>query len=198
MIQVDGLTLAYHGEPLFEDASFSLQPRERCALVGRNGSGKSSLFRLIMGKETPDKGTIAKRKNYSIGILDQHIVFTRPTLIEEAALGLHPEEKDTVLEMLVKQEVRAEFPGGKNGWINYLSSNLQYPSQLKDSGISGQVILRFTITPKGKIEDIIVVKSLHPLIDKEANRVIAESPRWKPAEQLGKKVKTTITQPINF
>lgn len=96
MIQVDGLTLAYHGEPLFEDASFSIQPRERCALVGRNGSGKSSLFRLIMGKETPDKGTIAKRKNYTIGILDQHIVFTRPTLIEEAALGLHPEEKDCI------------------------------------------------------------------------------------------------------
>lgn len=94
MIQVDGLSLAYHGEPLFEEASFSLQPRERCALVGRNGSGKSSLFRLLIGQETPDKGTIAKRKNYTIGTLNQHIVFTRPTLIEEAALGLRPEEKD--------------------------------------------------------------------------------------------------------
>ena len=96
MIQIDGLTLAYHGEPLFEDASFSIQPRERCSLVGRNGSGKSSLFRLIMGKETADKGTIAKRKNYTIGMLDQHIVFTRPTLIEEAALGLRPDEKDCI------------------------------------------------------------------------------------------------------
>ena len=96
MIQVDGLSLAYHGEPLFEDASFSLQPKERCALVGRNGSGKSSLFRLLTGKETPDKGNIAKRKNYTIGTLDQHIVFTQPTLIEEAALGLRPEEKDCV------------------------------------------------------------------------------------------------------
>lgn len=96
MIQVDGLTLAYYGEPLFEDASFSIQPGERCALVGRNGSGKSSLFRLLTGKETPDKGTIAKRKNYTIGALDQHIVFTQPTLIEEAALGLKPEEKDCI------------------------------------------------------------------------------------------------------
>lgn len=96
MIQVDGLSLAYHGEPLFEDASFSLQPKERCALVGRNGSGKSSLFRLLTGKETPDKGNIAKRKNYTIGTLDQHIVFTQPTLLEEAALGLRPDEKDCV------------------------------------------------------------------------------------------------------
>ena len=94
MIQVDGLSLAYYGEPLFQDASFSLQPRERCALVGRNGAGKSSLFRLLTGEETPDKGNISKRKNYLIGTLNQHIVFTRPTLIEEAALGLRPEERD--------------------------------------------------------------------------------------------------------
>jgi len=96
MIQVDGLSLAYYGEPLFEDASFSIQPRERCGLVGRNGTGKSSLFRLLIGQETQDKGTIAKRKNYSIGTLNQHIVFTRPTLLEEAALGLRPEEQDCV------------------------------------------------------------------------------------------------------
>ncbi len=96
MIQVDGLSLAYGGEYLFEDASFSLQPRERCSLVGRNGAGKSSLFRLMMGKEKPDKGTIAIRKNYMIGALDQHIVFTKPTLIEEAALGLRPDEQDCI------------------------------------------------------------------------------------------------------
>lgn len=96
MIQVDGLSLAYHGEALFENASFSIQPKERCALVGRNGAGKSSLFRMLTGKENPDKGTIAKRKNYTIGTLDQHIVFTRSTLIEEAALGLRPEERDCI------------------------------------------------------------------------------------------------------
>lgn len=96
MIQVDGLTLAYHGDPLFENASFSLQPGEKCSLVGRNGSGKSSLFRILVGQEEPDKGTIAKRKNYTIGMLNQHIVFTKPTLVEEASLGLRPEEADCI------------------------------------------------------------------------------------------------------
>jgi len=94
LIQVDGLSLAYSGEFLFDDASFSIQAGERCALVGRNGAGKSSLFRLLTGKETPDKGVITKRKNYIIGTLDQHIVFTRDTLIEEAALGLRPGEEE--------------------------------------------------------------------------------------------------------
>jgi len=96
MIQVDGLSLAYSGEYLFEDASFTLEPKERCCLVGKNGAGKSSLFRLLTGKEKPDKGTIAMRKNYTIGILDQHIVFSEPTLIEEAALGLRPDEEDCI------------------------------------------------------------------------------------------------------
>lgn len=96
MIQVDGLSLAYNGEFLFDDASFSVQPKERCALVGRNGAGKSSLFRLLTGKEQADKGTLVKRKNYTMGMLDQHIVFTKPSLVEEAALGLRPEEKDCI------------------------------------------------------------------------------------------------------
>lgn len=94
MIQVDGLSLGYGEDVLFEDASFTLQPKEKCALVGRNGSGKSSLLRLLTGRETPDRGTISKKKNYLIGILDQHIVFTKQTLIDEAATGLRPEEKD--------------------------------------------------------------------------------------------------------
>lgn len=96
MIQVSGLSLAYSGEVLFNDATFNIQPRERLALVGRNGAGKSSLFRLLTGKEVPDKGTIAIRKNYTIGTLNQHIVFTKPTLIEEAALGLKKGEEDCI------------------------------------------------------------------------------------------------------
>ncbi|MBS0638001.1 MAG: ABC-F family ATP-binding cassette domain-containing protein [Verrucomicrobia bacterium] len=96
MIQVDNLSLAYNGEFLFDDASFSIQPGERLAFVGRNGAGKSSLFRLLTGKETPDSGTITKRKGYTIGTLNQHIVFTRDTLVEEAALGLRPEEADCI------------------------------------------------------------------------------------------------------
>lgn len=94
MIQVDGLSIAYHGYALFEKASFSIQEGERCGLVGRNGSGKSTMIRLLTGQETPDSGTITFRKNYLIGTLDQHIRFSQPTLLEEAALGLRPEEKE--------------------------------------------------------------------------------------------------------
>lgn len=94
MIQVEGLSIAYFGHPLFQGATFSIQKGERCGLVGRNGSGKSTLFRLITREETPDSGTISVGKNYTIGLLNQHIVFTKPTILEEAALGLRPAEQD--------------------------------------------------------------------------------------------------------
>lgn len=99
MIQVEGLSISYFGNPLFQDATFSLQRGERCGLVGRNGSGKSTLFRLITKKETPDSGTISIGRNYSIGMLDQHILFTQSSVIEEAALGLKSSEKDCLYKV---------------------------------------------------------------------------------------------------
>lgn len=94
MIQFDAVSLSFSGEPLFEGVSFTLQQGERCGFVGRNGSGKSTLLRLIVGEMEPDRGSISIPKDYRIGYLQQHIHFTQPTLLEEAALGLPEDEKD--------------------------------------------------------------------------------------------------------
>lgn len=71
-----------------------MQSGERLGLVGRNGSGKTTLFKIILGEEEPDEGQIVFPKNYRLGYLEQHIRFTKPTLLEEACLGLSPEEKE--------------------------------------------------------------------------------------------------------
>jgi ATP-binding cassette subfamily F protein 3 len=94
MIQVDDLTLSYSGEPVLEGVSFTINPGERCALIGRNGSGKTTLLRLLIGQETADRGTISFSKGYRLGYLDQHIRFCCPTVLEEACLGLKPEERE--------------------------------------------------------------------------------------------------------
>jgi ATP-binding cassette subfamily F protein 3 len=65
---------------------------ERLGLVGRNGHGKTTLFRLILGQEEPDSGEITVPRNYRIGYLEQHLHFIQPTILEEAALGLPAEE----------------------------------------------------------------------------------------------------------
>lgn len=93
MIQVDDLSLSYSGDPVLEEVSFTIGDGERCGLVGRNGSGKTTLMRLLIGQEKPDQGTISLSRGYKLGYLDQHIRFTKPTVLEETALGLvHPEE----------------------------------------------------------------------------------------------------------
>lgn len=98
MIQVDNLSISYHGEPLFTHAGFTLQPGERCGLVGRNGSGKTTLFRLLVQEETPDTGTITIRKQYRIGMLRQHIHFTENTVLAQAALGLPKNATDNLYQ----------------------------------------------------------------------------------------------------
>jgi ATP-binding cassette subfamily F protein 3 len=94
MIQVDDLTLSYSGDPVLEDVSFTVNPKERCGLIGRNGSGKTTLLRLLVGQESPDKGTLSFSKGYKLGYLDQHIRFSQLTVLEEACLGLKPEERE--------------------------------------------------------------------------------------------------------
>lgn len=79
-----------------DDVGFNIHSGERIGLVGRNGSGKTTLFKLLTGEINPDDGHISRPKNYTIGYLKQHLAFTEPTVLQEACLGLKPEEEDQV------------------------------------------------------------------------------------------------------
>ncbi len=93
MIQVNKLSKGYHNRPLFEDVTFSLSRGERVGLVGRNGSGKSTLMKIIMGLEAPDDGGFSMPKGYKLGYLDQHINFTKDTLLAECCQALSFDEQ---------------------------------------------------------------------------------------------------------
>jgi len=99
MIQADDLYLNYGSQTVLEGASFSIQKGERCGLIGRNGAGKTSLLRLIAGEEEPDKGTMVMPKGYRIGVLQQQIRFSMPTVLEEGALGLQQGDKDSIYKV---------------------------------------------------------------------------------------------------
>ncbi len=92
MIQAKNLSKHFGAQDLFDLVSFQLGARERIGLVGRNGSGKSTLFKLILGELTADGGEITIPKGYKIGTLEQHIHFTKPTVLEECVQVLDPEE----------------------------------------------------------------------------------------------------------
>jgi len=93
MIQLQNISKNFASQELFNNLSFKLNAGTRVGLVGRNGSGKSTLFKMILEEETPDSGEIIIPKNYKIGTLKQHLVFSESTLREEAALALTEEMK---------------------------------------------------------------------------------------------------------
>jgi len=94
MISVENLTKSFGKYILFDSISFKLNSRERIGLVGRNGHGKTTLFRLIAGMNQPDSGNILTPKSYRIGYVQQHIDFSKQTVLEEAMTGLAGSEKD--------------------------------------------------------------------------------------------------------
>jgi ATP-binding cassette, subfamily F, member 3 len=94
MLNLQGLEKSFGGQELFHDVSLSMNPGERLGLVGRNGSGKSTLFRILLGEVEADRGQVRFPKHYRVGHLEQHLHFTRPTILEEACLGLPEGEEE--------------------------------------------------------------------------------------------------------
>ena len=93
MIQLTNLSKSFGGQTLFNDVNFKMQSQQKIGFVGRNGSGKSTLFKMILDEEPHDSGSISIPKNYRIGTLKQHLVFTEPTVREECALVLSEDEQ---------------------------------------------------------------------------------------------------------
>lgn len=102
-------------------------------------------------------------------------------------------EEDSVIV-----EVPAQFRGGMQAFYEYVGKSLNYPKKARKKKIQGKVVVQFVIDKNGEIIDVEVIKSLHPLLDAEAVRVIQSSPKWIPATHEGKKVKIRMTMPINF
>jgi len=93
MIGVENLHKSFGSQILFEGAGFKLNPKERIGLVGLNGHGKTTLFRIIIGEESPDTGTISIPKHYRIGYVRQNLDFTKDTVLKEVMTGLASQER---------------------------------------------------------------------------------------------------------
>jgi len=88
MLQVRDLSKSYGAQVVLDGVGFVVGDGERVGVVGRNGHGKTTLFRLILGEEAPDSGSVDHPSGYTFGHLSQHLSFGHPTVLEEAACAL--------------------------------------------------------------------------------------------------------------
>src|SRR5208337_4487653 len=95
MIKVINLTKSFGRQILFDGVSFSINPKERIGLVGRNGHGKTTLFRIIVGEEHADSGEVAIPRNYRVGYVTQQLKFTENSVLAEACRGLTEHHGET-------------------------------------------------------------------------------------------------------
>lgn len=90
------------------------------------------------------------------------------------------------------------FPGGEAALVNFLSQNINYPSDAIEKQIEGKVVLQFVVTRTGEIGEVKVVRPVDPDLDAEAVRVVKLLPNFAPGMVDGKPVNVWYTLPVSF
>ena len=83
MISIDGLTVEFGVKPLFKDVSFVINERDRIALVGKNGAGKSTMLKILCGMQKPTSGSVSIPNDTTIGYLPQVMKLSDDTTVKE-------------------------------------------------------------------------------------------------------------------
>ncbi len=141
MIRVENLTKSFGDHLIFDGVGFALNSKERVGLVGQNGHGKTTLFRLITGEEQPDSGSVVIPKNYRIVYVQQHLEFAADTALNEGmrALPDHEQDHSWKVEKILAglgftakdfQRHPKEFSGGLQVRLNLVKALVSEPDLL--------------------------------------------------------------------
>lgn len=125
-------------------------------------------------------------------IQDEEVVEVVEVVEEEV------EEYKPPAEVFVIVEEMPTFPGGTEALFKFIYDNIEYPRDALENGIEGNVVVRFCVTYKGKIEQSEVIRGIHPSLDAEAVRIINTLPTWNPGKQAGNPVNVWYTLRVQF
>ena len=110
-----------------------------------------------------------------------------------------PEQSDSVVYDGGLVDKRPVFTqGGDRGVMEFIQQHLVYPLRAQRKNIQGRVLVSFVIKADGTVSDINVDRSVHPLLDAEAVKLVKKMPKWIPGEKDGKAVDTKYVLPFTF
>ena len=174
LLPIVGITLAVNAEKVV-DVRYD-GPQKQITKKGRkNATINMGVDKTILVVETDETKAETPETNTAVGTFEpvQGDVF------------------DVVEEM-------PQYPGGAEALLEFLNQNVQYPEEAEKAGIQGRVIATFVVEKDGSVSNAKVVKSVDPLLDAEALRVISAMPKWKPGKQNGQVVRVKYTVPLSF
>ncbi len=99
LFRLSNVEKGYAGTEILRGVSFQVNPGEKVGLVGRNGAGKTTVFRLLTGSESPDTGEVVKANGLKLGLLDQHVDLKKGQTVHQAALSAFQTILDIESEM---------------------------------------------------------------------------------------------------
>ena len=116
----------------------------------------------------------------------------------EKAIDNSSEKALATDSVLMIPEEMPSFPGGVMALMEFLQKNVKYPVEAQKKGVQGRVLVSFVVEKDGSLSEIKTVKSVDPLLDEEAMRVVKSMPNWTPGKQKGKAVRVKYNVPISF
>jgi len=142
LIDVTGISLQFDGNYLFRDVSFKINSGDKAALVGANGSGKTSFLKLLSNDLQPEKGNIFKQKQTSVGYLPQdNVIHSGKSLIDESSSALSDitmlrEKEQDLTDALSNEKISEEE---RNDIVNNLGEVHQRLEELESYSANSKV-----------------------------------------------------------
>ena len=174
-------------------------------VIGKDGIVETENVKVISGVEPKiDEEVVSLVKNmpkWSPGLRYESKsgkvvkVLARVSMNIPVEISIEGEKGEEVFFIV---EHMPEFPGGDLEMRKFIANNIIYPKEAISEGIQGKVFVQFIIDKNGDVVSPKIARSIDPLLDAEAIRVVQSMPKWTPGSQRGKTVNVSFTVPIEF